>query len=400
MSLYRLSKKAVFVAVILTTFCSASNYYVSPSGLDSHSGLASSCADTGNAWKTIGHAAATYAAGDTLNVCDGTYAEGFTLSTNGTAGAPVVFQSVNKWGAKVTPRDVSGTNLVNIGGNYVTFKNFDVTGTPNSNTTIKCNGATHCSIVGNRIHDSGVQSSVCNSGAAVQLSSDNDAVIGNEIYNVGVPRTAGFRCNQFHGIYYGNGINSVIQNNVIFEVWQGYGIHINASGNVTGATVSDNTVFNSGDNTGGGTGSPSGGAEVLDCHATCSGNTFTNNIFANNQGPSACFREVLESSATMSSNTYSNNNLFNCGSNTMVAGSIGNTVTGNPTFVNYTGDQNGDYHLQARSPDIGAGTSVGAPSIDFAGSARPQGNRYDIGAVEFVATTAPDPPSNLTDTVD
>jgi hypothetical protein len=41
-----------------------------------------------------------------------------------------------------------------------------------------------------------------------------------------------------------------------------------------------------------------------------------------------------------------------------------------------------DLHLSPASPAIDTGTSAGAPSEDFDGRARPQGNGYDIGAYE------------------
>ncbi|HUV40321.1 MAG TPA: choice-of-anchor Q domain-containing protein, partial [Sedimentisphaerales bacterium] len=43
-----------------------------------------------------------------------------------------------------------------------------------------------------------------------------------------------------------------------------------------------------------------------------------------------------------------------------------------------------DLHLKTGSPAIDAGTSEGAPSVDFDGASRPQGDGYDVGAYEFV----------------
>jgi hypothetical protein len=45
-----------------------------------------------------------------------------------------------------------------------------------------------------------------------------------------------------------------------------------------------------------------------------------------------------------------------------------------------------DYHLTSSSGDcIDGGTSVGAPGTDLEGTARPQGNGYDMGAYGYVA---------------
>ena len=53
----------------------------------------------------------------------------------------------------------------------------------------------------------------------------------------------------------------------------------------------------------------------------------------------------------------------------------------NPLFVD---SQNGDYHLQAGSPAIDAGYNLNqSVPNDFAGTIRPQGQDYDIGAYEY-----------------
>jgi len=109
--------------------------------------------------------------------------------------------------------------------------------------------------------------------------------------------------------------------------------------------------------------------------------------------------------------TVANNTIYNpgyvAGENdkktwVSVSGGTGNTVINNlmhssasgsnqqvtPTnytqyFVN-TNPSNLDLHLKAGSPAIDAGTSSGAPSVDFDGVSRPQGSGYDVGAYEYV----------------
>ncbi|MDD5570317.1 MAG: sugar-binding protein [Bacteroidales bacterium] len=56
-------------------------------------------------------------------------------------------------------------------------------------------------------------------------------------------------------------------------------------------------------------------------------------------------------------------------------------ISVNPLFVDAA---NGNYQLQTGSLCINAGTSTGAPTVDFAGVSRPQGAGYDIGAYEYV----------------
>ena len=57
-------------------------------------------------------------------------------------------------------------------------------------------------------------------------------------------------------------------------------------------------------------------------------------------------------------------------------------ISSDPQFVD---ENSGDFHLQAGSACIDAGTSTGAPVLDFDGVARPQGNGYDMGAFEASA---------------
>jgi hypothetical protein len=370
-------------------------FYVATTGSDSNPGTQS------QPWRTIQHAANMVHGGDTVIVEDGAYAEAVSISTGGTSEATrVTFQSHNKWRAKIAPTSTQGnSNIgVNIGANYVTVQDFEVSATTTTAEGIKCNGVSNCKILGNNVHDVGVSTTTCTSGAGIEngSSSDNNTISGNYIWNIGPPRTASFRCNQQHGIYIGGGINLTVQNNIIFEVWQGYALHINSETNLTNEIVTDNTVINVGDS-----GHASGGPFVLDCHATCDNNDFNDNLFANAQGVGNCFREIQESGATIGThNLYQNNLLFNCGTNLFVTGVAQNTVTANPNFVNYTGDQNGDYSLAGTSPAISAGTSTGAPTVDFNRVARPFQGAWSIGAYEFTGgVTVPPAPTGLTATV-
>lgn len=55
---------------------------------------------------------------------------------------------------------------------------------------------------------------------------------------------------------------------------------------------------------------------------------------------------------------------------------------GNPLFVATGFGATGDYHLKTGSPAMNAGTAVGAPTNDLAGTHRPQGAGFDIGCYE------------------
>ena len=66
------------------------------------------------------------------------------------------------------------------------------------------------------------------------------------------------------------------------------------------------------------------------------------------------------------------------------AGALGEgNLSRDPMFSSPAWGQTGDYHLQAGSPAIDAGSSQGAPAIDLDGNVRPAGGGYDIGAYEY-----------------
>ncbi len=89
-------------------------YYVSTGGSDTNPGTLS------QPFKTIQKAAGTAAAGDTVYVRAGTYAERVTFSKSGTAAAPIVIRGYD------TERPVVTLGFV-VSGSYVTAQQFDVT---------------------------------------------------------------------------------------------------------------------------------------------------------------------------------------------------------------------------------------------------------------------------------
>ncbi len=78
-------------------------------------------------------------------------------------------------------------------------------------------------------------------------------------------------------------------------------------------------------------------------------------------------------------NLVADSSKFNAfGANVTVTG----TLYGDPQFALGTGFKADAYHLKAGSPARDAGVNVSAVPRDFEGTARPQGNAFDLGAFE------------------
>ena len=348
-------------SVTLSTAAATNQRFVQTNGNDTNDG--SAC----RPWATIQHAADAVNAGQTVIVGDGTYVETVSINHGGTASAPVVFKSLNKWDAKIKPTSTAanGNYTVSMSGvSYVTVQDFEITATPTTDSAVKFYlGSPNNAVVGNNIHDVGVSTSTCTSGAGVLIADNNEVVEGNWIWNIGPPRSVSFRCNQQHGIYVTSGVGGRLQNNVIFGIWQGLAFHLTGIG-LSNWTIANNTLFDVGDSV-----HSDGGGFILDClGGTCDNNTITNNIFYRMQNTT--FYEVNDGGTVGSHNLYSNNLVNSSAGNTLVTGNPVNTVTGDPMFVNYTDNIAGDYHVQPGSPAVGAGTSTGAPATDVDGNAR------------------------------
>jgi hypothetical protein len=135
---------------------------------------------------------------------------------------------------------------------------------------------------------------------------------------------------------------------------------------------------------------------------TGSGITVKNNIFSSKRTAAGCTALDVNVSFTHDYNLYSAAGYD--------PGSEPNKVTAAPLFVNAAA---GNYALQAGSPAVNAGAPTEEAAFatfqarygfsikkDYAGTARPQGARWDIGAYEVPsggspAPRIPNPPSNV-----
>lgn len=144
------------------------------------------------------------------------------------------------------------------------------------------------------------------------------------------------------------------------------------------------------------------GAYALDegCRLSCSSPSYTieNNIFyGDSQACGGCqagspLNTIYNATGAQNENHNIWFNMINC-----VNGS--GDLCSDPKLANFSDSESMDAHLQSGSPAIGAGANDGV-TTDFAGSARPQGKGWDIGAYQFGGSgaptpTKPNPASNL-----
>jgi len=350
--------------------------YASPTGSGSTCSSSSPC--------TIDYAFNTKAtAGSVIQAAAGTYASGsshLTLSKSGTSGKPIVLTCVTRGACHITGTSTGNTDVMGIAGNYITFDGFDVSNVsssiPNSNMIIYLTGS-HDILSRNAIHD--VQPDCgSNGGGAVQTggSTSYNTYDANLVYNVGNnnPACKSGSVVQVDGILdETNGVGDVVENNIIYNIYGGWGItHGYPDGAAAAITIVNNLVFEVGD---GGIALTYGAASSIiknnmmidngfnysgGCglygYSTASGMQISNNDADGNSGGAYCQSDATGTIATS-----------------------GGDLSAAPasTFVNWQTNGSGNYQESASSPTIGAGTSASAPDHDFAGNTR--SGSTDIG---------------------
>lgn len=370
------------------------NYYVSPSptGDDGNP-----CTLTAPCY-TMQRVGQLMTPGATAHFAPGTYTwnTSQTLGSSGTESARVTYVSDTPWGAKIVITSCD-SYIIGNRGDYVDIIGFDMTGACVHNGIIQGDGlkGNFGRIIGNRVHDLPTPDTSFADGAIIlsccsPYANSGNQVIGNLVDSIGPFLGGQSQSNTTHGIYvagpyavvennivtraaaaciqtYHGATHAIISNNVVANCGR-YGITISADSNVTAndtTTVDNNIVVNVRDSAGGYYGygiweSPYG---LTGCH-----NVYYNNIVYHNR-----LNFYLSSCADSSANLTLTDAQFS------------------GLFVNYTGDKNGNYHLQSSAVAIDAGTTrcaVGVtppcvPSADFDGYPRPYGAAYDIGAYEW-----------------
>jgi pectate disaccharide-lyase len=344
-------------------------YFVSPTGDDTNNG------SQAYPFATIQQAEKVATPGTTVHVLPGTYTQPVTIRTSGTADAPITFISDTKWGAKI--QTTGSTDPWTTRANYINIIGFDITST-GSRDGIN-NLGSFISTIGNHVHDIPSQ---CDSTGGAGINDGNyaahdDDIISNKVNNIGdtYPRL----CQYVHGIYHST-YRGHIMNNISFDN-AGCGINLWHAANAT--IVTNNLSF----------GNEEHGISIGTATNDTRGVPGDHFIVANNISIDNALLGIRERKGVGPDNQYLNNIVYGNGSapfgdeNYNWPSTVGTkdimTITQNAQFVNFQLDGSGNYHLQATSPAIDAGTSVGAPSTDFDGNPRPQGKGYDIGPYEY-----------------
>ena len=136
------------------------------------------------------------------------------------------------------------------------------------------------------------------------------------------------------------------------------------------------------------------GGDGIGDDESASDNTIVGNVVNNIVRDNAMFGINVHSDANGADNQYRDNLFYDNGkgdygldnSRTTPPWTPPNssgTLDADPLLVNYQTDGSGDYHLTAASPCVDAGTTLGAPGVDYDGTPRPQGNGIDIGPYEY-----------------
>lgn len=340
--------------------------YLAPNGSDSNPGTRA------EPFRTLARAAQVVTPGTTVHVAPGIYSGGVRTTTSGTPEARIVFQSTERWGARIVPPlDARQSAAWDNRGSYVDIVGFEIDGTQYQSgmkwLSGIYNGGSHNGVHGNRIHHVG-NDVPCEpkGGSGIGIDSYfkgvDVAVTGNHVHDIGPPG-----CRYMHGIYVST--TASVRGNVVYRV-SGAGIHLWHDANRV--TVRGNTVAASG------TGIVVGGGDFYYSKGPNDHTHVSNNIVYDNH------HGILEQGAIGRHNSFRNNLVYqNAGEDWKLSPGREHTgsISAPPQFVEYSASGTPDFRLRPGSPAIGQGLPLeSAPPGSGNTGARPM-RKADIGAM-------------------
>jgi hypothetical protein len=377
----RVLLQIVLAAYFMAGYSSAMVYYVDTQGDDSNPG------STSSPFRTLSRGVGAAGPGDIVVVRDGVYghenavtggddpnarqASPVVLKNSGTTDAWIIIRAEHKWGATLDCEMQCDAYIDLKNASCILIQDFVITG--GYKEGIHSNDAAHHIMLrGNRIEFIANRSTPTRMGLDGLYTNPNchDFLIdGNVFHDIG--RTDPSQLD--HGLYL-RGSNFTVTNNVFYNIGRGWSIQL-AEG-LSNVLIANNTfVFpNEG----------SRGGQIMMWNAQ-SNIVIQNNIFYRPVGYA-----IARYRSSVSSCFIDHNLIF--GAFTVTADSSGctldttNQIGGDPMFVNAWIPPY-DFHLQATSPAIGAGTSVPGVIADVEGTPRASGSALDIGAYAFVPTS-------------
>ena len=400
--LLSLTSSAMMTASLLgTPLVHAATYYVATNGSDSRTCAQAQSQSTPK--RTINNGRTCLAAGDTLSLMPGTYAE--TLMNPLPSGLSAT-QPTTLTGFSATNRPIlkplSGNSYIiqlNLRRSNIRFKHLVLDArafTGKLNGAFRANG--DAGITGLTLEDCEAigRPGTASTGTGISIGATNVATVRRCVIHGWDSQESNPGA---HGLYW-TGHNGLVESNEIYGN-NGFGLQFYSG---TGPVVNGNTFRNNCVHHNGkaalyiGSGSDNtaynnvmihnhGGVSVVGTRTKL----YNNTIVANGgQGVS-----VRGSQAEIRNNIVDGHGteISNQGSGAIFSNNLCDTgggvcqYIGTPSFVNAAG---GDFHLRSNSPAIDRGMTLSAVRTDVDGVRRPQDAAYDIGAYEFGLT----PPYN------
>jgi len=375
--------KKIILFVLLLSLCSvaySTTYYVSPTGNNNFLGTET------RPLLTFAYAASIANPGDVFIFENGTYTVGAagyfaTISRSGNSGAYITFKARNKGGAVLDGLNNTTQFCISVTGSYINIEGFEIKNISDTALMVTA-GATKINFRDLIIHDIGRRCTDIEFGLdAFYLNSSSYITVERCLLHDigrfgqgenGCSPTKTFYKEHDHGIYCDGCSNLTIQNNVFYNLKNGFSLQIYSGSGFTSSNISfiNNTCAN------GNHYHPAG-------HIIFWGNA-DNVLIANN-----IFKDHHISAIQIFQGTYHYSNVLI--TKNITSGGDGTLNTGTAQGVKITGNYNStdplftnekvhDYSLQSNSVAINNGFDTGI-TTDFLGNDRA---KTDIGAYEYI----------------